>query len=326
MHVAQQHTPYTMLTKIERTLKFDKRRNYQLITPCCGKRNTDGKFVNYTGFPLIYGYCHSCGKATTPPALYQDEKGEEYQWNETTNTWDIEVVLPPTPTFANRISSSNNLPDQRFISESIIWKYYNIEPENNLLQYLRKNYSKEDVDRVKEDYILGSTKDGGTIFWLINEELQVQKNKICYYQSNGKRTNTFKAPYKNEDGYYACLFGAHLLGRVRKDKDLVVLVESEKTAVVGAILLPRFTWLAFGGLNGLTERKVFELRGHKVLLVPDMSEKAVSVAYNKLLLMRAKGVKANLWDMTDRKGDDKLKKLDLYNKDLEDFFQKVTIN
>ena len=65
-----------MLTKVERALKFCKKRNFKLITPCCHKANTDGKFVNYEGFEDSFGYCHSCGETTTPPALYKDEKGE----------------------------------------------------------------------------------------------------------------------------------------------------------------------------------------------------------------------------------------------------------
>ncbi|QCY68370.1 hypothetical protein FHG64_02605 [Antarcticibacterium flavum] len=312
-----------MLTKIERTLKFDNRRNFKIITPCCGKPNIDGKFVNYKGFPLIYGYCHSCGKSTTPPTLYKDNKGQEYQWNEITNSWDTDVVISPTQSFSENFSSTSNNPDQQFIPESLIWKYYEVAPENNLLQYLRKSYSHEDVNRVKEDYALGSTKDGGTVFWLINEGLQVQKNKICYYQEDGKRTNRFKAPYKNNDGYYSCLFGAHLLKPIKKGTDLVILVESEKTAVVGAIFLPKFTWLAFGGLNGLTAAKSACLIGHKVLLVPDISEKAVSVAYDKVTYLSSIGVNAKIWDMTEGKGDDELEALNLYNMDLEDFFRVI---
>lgn len=69
--------------------------------------------------------------------------------------------------------------------------------------------SPQAVERVREQYVLGSIQDGGAVFLAINEELQVQKNKVCYYQDNGKRTNRFKAPYKNKDGYYACLFGTH---------------------------------------------------------------------------------------------------------------------
>lgn len=313
-----------MLTKVERTLQFSRKREYSLVTPCCGKRNIDGKFVNYNGYSSFYGYCHSCGVATTPPALYQDEKGVEYQWNKETNSWDKDLGIHSNPRLAEEIDTEITLSEQRFIPESTIWKYYQIEPENNLLKYLRKSYPEQDVERVREEYILGSTKDGGTVFWLINKELKIQKNKVCYYKENGKRTNRFKAPYKNEDGYYACLFGAHLLSGMQKEKNVVVLVESEKTAIIGSLLLPKFTWLAYGGLNSLTERKVTDLEGHKVLLVPDISEKAVSVACDKLLLMRSKGVKANLWDMTEGKEDNTLKMLDLYNNDLEDFFRAIT--
>jgi len=312
-----------MLIPIDRILKFSKKRENTIITPCCGKRNTDGKFVNYESYPSNFGYCHSCGVATTPPAVYKDEKGEQYQWNEITNNWDNNIVNTPPTILVLEDKHNLNLPKQRFITESIIWKYYEVVPENNLLQYLRKSYSEQDMDRVKEDYVLGSTKDGGTIFWLINEDLQIQKNKICYYRENGKRTNRFKAPYKNEDGYYACLFGAHLLGGIRKGKDLVVLVESEKTAIVGAIMLPQFTWLAFGGINGLTERKSSYLSGHKVLMIPDISEKAVLIAYEKLSYLRSVGVNARIWDMTEGKTDLQLKQEGIYNNDLEDFIRKI---
>ena len=324
MQVARCTTMYPMLTKIERKLKFESKRHFQILTPCCGKRNTDGKFVNYRGFSLIYGYCHSCGKSTPPPALYKDEKGQEYQWNEITNSWDTNVVTSPTPNFSENLGSTSNTPDQRFIPESLIWKYYEVAPENNLLHYLRKTYLEQDVDRVKEEYGLGSTKDGGTIFWLINEDLQVQKNKICYYQEDGRRTNKFKAPYKNDNGYYSCLFGAHLLGGIRRGKDLVVLVESEKTAITGSILLPQFTWLAFGGINGLTEAKMECLSGHKILIIPDMSENAVSVASKKLPLLMSKKINAKIWDMTEGKTDLQLKEEGIHNKDLEDFFRQYS--
>ena len=51
---------------MEQKLKFEKKRNYGIITPCCGKSNKDGKFVNYQALPEQFGYCHSCGKTTLP--------------------------------------------------------------------------------------------------------------------------------------------------------------------------------------------------------------------------------------------------------------------
>src|SRR5690606_21438528 len=141
----------------------------------------------------------------------------------------------------------------------------------------------------------GTTKDGGTIFWSINQNYGVQKAKISYYNNEGKRTKKFKVPYKNKDGYFACLFGAHLLSESFKGSLTVVLVESEKTAIVGEILLPQYVWLAYGGINGLTETKIECLTGHKVLIIPDMSENAVSIAYKKLPMLHSKKINAKIW-------------------------------
>src|SRR5690606_5309149 len=91
-----------------------------------------------------------------------------------------------------------NTPNQKFLDEEIIWKHYHTAPENNLLQYLRKTYGDSGTNDAKESYVIGSTLDGGTVFWQINHVLQVQKAKICYYDENGRRGNKFKVPYKNE--------------------------------------------------------------------------------------------------------------------------------
>ena len=98
-----------------------------------------------------------------------------------------------------------------FIDEAIIWKFFKVNPENNLLQYLRKTYGDTKTEDAKETYALGTNNDAGIIFWSINSNLKVQKAKIAYYDTNGKRTNKFKVPYKNEDGYFNCLFGEHLI-------------------------------------------------------------------------------------------------------------------
>ncbi len=42
----------------------------------------------------------------------------------------------------------------------------------------------------------------------------------------------FMVPYKNEDGYYACLFGENLIYDELKGRKTIIIVESEKTAVV----------------------------------------------------------------------------------------------
>lgn len=74
-------------------------------------------------------------------------------------------------------------------------------------------------------------------------------------------------PYTNQKGYYSCLFGEYLILDRFKGRQKLVLVESEKITIVGAILLPEFTWLAYGGSNGLTKSKYNCLIGHKILII-----------------------------------------------------------
>lgn len=286
-----------MLDKREMNLKFNPKRNLNLVTPCCNRSNKDGKFVNYKELPEIYGYCHSCDKANTPSNSIFSITGV------TTN-----------------LLSDKFIP-QKFIPESTIWKHFHHLPENNLLKYLRKTYGNSKVDDAKETYALGSSSDGGILFWSINSDLKIQKAKIAYYNENGKRTNRFKVPFKNEDGYFNCLFGEHLIYDKIKTKKTVVLNESEKTTIVGYILLPQYIWVAYGGINGLTKNKLSPLIGHNVLIIPDMSENAVSIILNKIPFLISLGINAKIWDLTEGKTDEELKFEGTYNNDLEDIFR-----
>lgn len=310
-----------MLTKVENNLKFNPKRNYKIITPCCNKTNKDGKFVNYQDFEDNYGFCHSCGVATLPPSIYLDESGEEFVWNKTENKFIKNIlsqVEKPIATNCNKISTP-----QQFIPEEEIWDNYHTSPENNLLQFLRKNYDDKLVEDAKEVYAISTSQEGGTMFWNINKQLQIQKLKISYYDKNGRRKTYFKVPYKNEDGYYSCLFGEHLLNAKRNNNKIVILTESEKTAIIGYILMPKFIWLAYGGCNGLTIEKTRVLKGYKSLLIPDISENALLVATKKVAELRQNGIDIKLWDMTEGKTDEQLKQEGIYNNDLEDFFREI---
>ena len=64
-----------------------------------------------------------------------------------------------------------------------------------------------------------------------------------------------------------CLFGEHLLRQY--PGKVVALVESEKTAVICAGLMPRFLWLATGGKSCVNER-LLVLKGRKVVAFPDI--------------------------------------------------------
>ena len=98
---------------------------------------------------------------------------------------------------------------------------------------------------------------------------------MFFYTKKGKRKDYFSVPYKDEEGYYYCLFGEHLLGKNTKP---IILVESEKTAIVCAIEFSEYCWLSYGGINGMTNNKMKVLSGKSILIVPDLSENARNIA------------------------------------------------
>ena len=64
-----------------------------------------------------------------------------------------------------------------------------------------------------------------------------------------------------------CLFGEHLLREYPDSK--VALVESEKTAIICAAIMPRFIWLPTGGKTQLGD-KLEVLRVREVVAFPDI--------------------------------------------------------
>jgi hypothetical protein len=132
-------------------------------------------------------------------------------------------------------------------------------------------------------------------FWLINKNGNAQKTKVVYYTREGKRTEYFKVPFKNEDGYYSCLFGEHLLNDNSKP---IILVESAKTALVASIVLPHYTWLSYGGMNGLTNDKIKVLAGETIIIILDMSSKAVKMMQDKTPTFQELDIDARILDIT----------------------------
>lgn len=309
------------LSKIEQKFQYSKKRDFNLITPCCKRNNKDGKFVNFVDQPNTYGYCHSCGKSVFPPSLYKNSNNELYTWNNNIERFEklnsIEQLNNQSINLYYKESLRKSSTKKKYIETKIVEQTLNSQIENNLLKYMRANYPKTKVDEAKRRYFIGTYSDGGTCFWEINKENNVQKLKVSYYNLNGKRTDKYKVPYKNEDGYYSSLFGGHLISKNKP----IILVESEKTAIISSILLPKYTWLAYSGVNGLTNDKCLPLVGHSIIILPDMSENAVQIMKKKIVILEQMKISVKVWDMTNGKTDKQLKKDGWYNCDIEDVFR-----
>ena len=153
-------------------------------------------------------------------------------------------------------------------------------------------------------YRLGASRQGGVIFWQIDQEGRVRDGKVMYYLSDCHRNKAHKPtwvsyllrrrdPFPNAAHETShCFFGLHLVSekratlgtnpsvqqsekrKVKSEKCnphccTVAVVEAEKTAVILSELYPQYIWLASGGLGEVQPDKFRALRGCKVILFPD---------------------------------------------------------
>lgn len=99
---------------------------------------------------------------------------------------------------------------------------------------------------------------------------------MCYNAETGHRVKEPQAfvswahsELKLQDFHLKqCLFGEHLL---KNSSSPVMLVESEKTAVVMSHFIPDYIWLATGGKNGCFNSEAMQvLKSREVTLIPDL--------------------------------------------------------
>ena len=131
-------------------------------------------------------------------------------------------------------------------------------------------------------YRLGCTKDGGVIFWEIDNQQQVHTGKIMYYQPDCHRDKEHHPTWvhslmkdKLPENYELqhCLFGQHLLtSALSHQPSAVCIVESEKTAFILSEILPDFLWLSCGGLHMFKAELLAPLVDYKVVIFPDTDE------------------------------------------------------
>ncbi|KAF0237441.1 MAG: hypothetical protein FD181_2007 [Prolixibacteraceae bacterium] len=151
---------------------------------------------------------------------------------------------------------------------------------NHFIKFLISLFGVEVASQLVSRYFIATSKhwNGATVFWQIDTHGKVRTGKIMLYSpATGKRV---KEPYNHINWVHSllkqpefelrqCLFGEHLLS-IDKNKP-VAIVESEKTAVIASVYLPRFIWVAVGSLTNLNAEKCSILKGRTVTLFPDLN-------------------------------------------------------
>jgi hypothetical protein len=170
-------------------------------------------------------------------------------------------------------------PEASFISDEIMRGSLSGYGQNNFAAWLVRVFGVTRAYELANAYKVGTSKHwpGAAVFWQIDEAGRVRRGKVMLYNSEtGRRV---KEPGNMVAGVHwllgmadrkppACLFGEHLLS-ADQSKPLSV-VESEKSAIIGAGFVPGFTWLATGGKGTLNKSMLEPLAGRRIVLFPDL--------------------------------------------------------
>lgn len=155
---------------------------------------------------------------------------------------------------------------------------------NNFVQWLSTLFPIDAVDNAVYSYCIGSSdkRAGAVIFWQFDSQGRIHTGKIVQYSPiTGRRDKSVYPPVSwvhsveklPDYELQQCLFGEHLLRYRENTNKTVAIVESEKTAIVCSILLPKYVWLSRGSKTGakwyLPEVHKC-LIGRKVVLFPDL--------------------------------------------------------
>jgi hypothetical protein len=242
-------------------------------------------FVRYvdtaTGNQLAehVGRCNrqdQCGYHFKPGQFFRDQRGAQPRRIYLPTRWPCKTLSSARP----------NLPPD-YIPAQLVNQSFTAYNNNNFVRYLEARFGFAIANELVGRYRIGTSRHwlGATVFWQLDAEGNVRTGKVMLYNpETGKRV---RQPYNhitwahkiigkgeasgplNNYNLKQCLFGEHLL--VTDPYKPVAIVESEKTAIIASVVIPKFVWLASGSLEGLSAQKCKVLQGREIMLFPDVN-------------------------------------------------------
>lgn len=172
---------------------------------------------------------------------------------------------------------SAEMPD--CIELSILQKTLANYENNSFVQFLFNLFPDASnlVQHAIKSYFVGTTREGRTVFWQIDQKKRIRTGKIIAYDAaSGKRRKDVFPTWthselkrvgliKQDFNLIQCFFGEHLLA----DGGPAAIVEAEKTAVIASMCFPEFVWLAVGAKLNLKAEKLRSLGNRQIILYPD---------------------------------------------------------
>ena len=296
-----------------------KGQSTRYTCPKCGRKHSFTRYIDTETNIYIdekVGICNraiNCGYHYSPKKFFENNPSYN-QYPYTINSGRDAI---------NRVSTI--IPIKQIDNKYLL---QTISKPSHFLTFLFDNFPKEDVERVIKDYFIGGAMDNGVVFWQIDSNLRIRTGKIMQYNpQTGKRVKSGvswvhsemkKQNLLSDDWQLTqCLFGEHLL--IKYPQKPIMLVESEKTSIIMSLYEPSFNWMATGGLNNLTENKIYPIRKQQITAFPDLKcfelwqSKAERINLNT-------GSKIELSNILEERATKEDKELGL---DIADFFLRV---
>ena len=242
--------------------------------PACGRKRCFTLYVDEAGDPLheSVGRCDhesSCGYHYTPKQFFADhpdlKPGKD--WRDDHPVWLQKPKPKPLCT----------------IPDYVVDRSVRFNQDSDLITFLRTIIDPMVVQSLIEEYRIGVTRSGATIFFQIDSLGRCRTGKIMKYDpETGHRIKDPDVPGRitwvhslmKQSGQLPaewelsqCLFGEHLL--LEHPGMPVALVESEKTAVICSGLMHQYLWLSTGGKSCINDR-LLVLQGRKIIAFPDI--------------------------------------------------------
>lgn len=269
--------------------ELDKSRQGKTDCPSCGKKNSYRKYKSaeeaelYTADGQLCGLCdraNSCGHHIKPDG---------------TVTISDRSALKPEP-----------LPDVIYLEIPAKKKAELKEVLNNTTSNFHR-YAKSLGIPFSHLKKWGVGTEGDKTCFIFIDQTHVPVNvKYFKYMENGGRDKSFnayslkgKTEGRQEYRYKICLFGEHL-ERIDKNR-YVILVESEKTAVIASHFYPDYYWRSCASGDGLTDIKALSLKGFKVVWLCDADKKGRE--NSSLMTLKRQKIKHKIVDLFPDRND-----------------------
>ena len=290
--------------------------------PACGQKRFT-KFVDtVTGDYAddVFGRCdreQKCGYFKAPKKDFEsrdDFRAAQFRAIENFNEKD---KTPPT------------FVDLKYVKASL---HFDALQKSNLFKAFEVMCGSENLLSACKKYIVGVSKyfgDFSPVFWQIDTEKNVRTAKIMKYDESGKRDKTLEKSFSFAHNLIGItnfnlkqvFFGSHLIPNF----ETIIIVESEKTAVILHSIFNEILFLATSGSNNLENclenLGVEVFNGKNVFILPD---KGIEPYWMKIRNENLKDAKPLCLPDTAAIGSDALDLIiDLYNHKCEEKIDKI---